>query len=253
MRQPELCSPTTTNNFPRNNKSGRRRNGIMELAVKRSQVGLNPASSVPAQVVHEVQQVLEVAAHRQARNNTRSPDDPWQQKGAYTAISAFFELLCAYPGVGRSPTQPGQPQASQAQNHSCLAHVQRIVDTVGLHRKQATQALHEQHVGSKPPLHPDCSDVGTGGVTPAMLQTHCLEEMRPQASQPATLGPAPKQAQQCQEFRIGEAEPCCEGAGALRLQPICPSQPSSPWLLHSCLMADGRFRSWSGERLQAAF
>ena len=96
------------------------------------------------------------------------------------------------------------------------------------------------------------ADAGAGGVTPAMLQTHCLEEMHPHASQPATSGPASFQAQQCQEFNIGEAEPCCQGAGALRLQPSCPSRPSSTWLLPSCLVADGRFCSWSGERSHAA-
>ena len=76
----------------------------MEHTLKQRHVGTKTDPSVPAQIVREVQQVLEVAAHKQARKQSRSPDDPWQQKGACTAINAFFELLCAYPGVGCLPS-----------------------------------------------------------------------------------------------------------------------------------------------------
>lgn len=53
---------------------------------------------VPGLVLTGVGQMLAAAARKQAHKKKSSADNPWQPSRAQTAISSFFELLCAYPG-----------------------------------------------------------------------------------------------------------------------------------------------------------
>ena len=55
--------------------------------------------TIATQIWSGVQQVLQVAAHRQARKQKRRSRDVWQQPDACKATTAFFELLTAYPGT----------------------------------------------------------------------------------------------------------------------------------------------------------